>query len=88
MPEPRRKTNTYGSCSIDHFSPPPAHGWSGINVTINFEEALKLNLALDECLRDINRLDRRTTEGRGAAVNLFIHRGRPWQITVNPDKVK
>ena len=42
-----RKKQSYGGCSIDHFSPAKADGWpKAINVVLGFEDALKLQLAL------------------------------------------
>jgi hypothetical protein len=43
-----------------------------LNLFISFEEALKLNLALQERLRAINKLKQSTTEGKRAAVNLVV----------------
>ena len=44
-----------------------------LNVRITFEEALKLNLAIDECIRKLNKLDRRYLEGKDAAINLIVN---------------
>ncbi|MBU1320642.1 MAG: hypothetical protein KKG33_06535 [candidate division Zixibacteria bacterium] len=43
------------------------------NVVVSFEEALKLNLALDECLRQVNKYDRRTSGGKKKGISLLIH---------------
>jgi len=90
MPQPARTKESYGTCSVDHFSPPPSLVWPpAINVVIGFEEALKLNLALDEALRDINKLHRGTKEGKRAAVNLCVYTKRTSpQITVNSANLK
>ena len=86
--KPTRQKQSYGSCSVDHFSPPVKEGWPpAINIVLGFEEAMKLQLALQARLLDINRLNRSTTEGKTAAVNLCLHIGVR-RITVNPDRTK
>ena len=83
-----KKKQSYGGCTIDHFSPAKAEGWpKAINIVLGFEEALKLQLALQARLMDINRLNRSTREGKAAAVNLCVYTDHP-QITVNEDKVR
>ncbi len=83
-----RQKQSYGSCSVDHFSPPPQVGWPpAVNIVLGFEEAMKLQLALQARLLDMNRLNRSTREGKSAAVNLCVHVGVK-RITVNPDKVR
>lgn len=70
------KTFSFGACEIAGFSPKRG-AWSTetkvINIKISFEEALKLNLALDECVRKLNKYKMSTTEGKRAAVNLALH---------------
>ena len=44
-----------------------------INFTISFEEALKFNLAVDECVRRLNGYNRAKTRGKQAALALVIH---------------
>ena len=83
-----RQKQSYGSCSVDHFSPPVKEGWPpAINIVLGFEEAMKLQLAIQARLLDMNRLNRSTKEGKAAAVNLCVHIGVK-RITVNPDKVR
>lgn len=83
-----KQKQSYGSCSVDHFSPPVKEGWPpAINIVLGFEEAMKLQLALQARLLDINRLNRSTTEGKAAAVNLCLHIGVR-RITVNSDRTK
>ena len=83
-----RKKQSYGGCTIDHFSPAKKDGWpKAINVVLGFEEALKLKLALEARLLDINRLNRSTREGKAAAVNLCVYTDHQ-QITVNADKTR
>lgn len=70
------KTFSFGSCEFSRLSPPKENLTSSskkLNVVVPFEEALKLNLALDECVRKLNKYKRSTTKGKKAAVNLVIH---------------
>lgn len=46
---------------------------STVNFTISFEEALKLNLAIGECVRKLNTYNHATTCGKSAALALVIH---------------
>ncbi len=72
----QEKTFSFGSCEFVKMSPPKANlspGVKKLNISIPFEEALKLNLAIDECIRKLNKYKRSTTKGKKAAVNLVIH---------------
>ena len=83
-----KKKESYGGCTVDHFSPAVGPGWPpAINVVLSFEEAMKLSLSLQHRLLDINGLNRSTREGKAAAVNLCLYPDR-CRMTVNPDKVK
>ncbi len=86
--KPAKVKKSYGTCSVDHLSPAADGGWpKAINIVMAFEEAMKLHLALQASLLDINRLNRSTREGKMAAVNLCLHVGAN-RITVNADKVR
>ena len=86
--KPAKAKRSYGTCVVDHFSPPVREGWpKAINVVLSFEEAMKLNLALQARLLDMNRLNRSTKEGKRAAVNLCLYVGVN-RITVNADKIR
>ena len=83
-----KKKQSYGGCTVDHFSPAKKDGWpKAINVVLGFEEALKLKLALEARLLDINGLNRSTREGKAAAVNLCVYTDVN-RIAVMPGKVK
>jgi len=88
MAKTARRKASYGGCTIGRFSPAVKQDWPKvINVTLSFEEALKLNLAIQARLLDINRLNRATKAGKAAALNLSIFtEGK--QIAVNPDTLK
>jgi hypothetical protein len=58
---------------LTEIRPNLIHQAKVLNIIVSFSEALKLNLALDECLRKINKYKLSTKEGKKAAVNLVIH---------------
>jgi hypothetical protein len=70
------KTFSFGACEVAGYSP-KRENWTKdtkvINIKVGFEEALKLNLALDECIRKLNKYKMSTSEGKRAAVNLVLH---------------
>jgi len=74
MPAPNKKTS--GGCNF-HKTYPDRSQFNGetkaINLVIPFAEALRLNLALQDCLLKLNSLKMSTVEGKAAAVNLCIH---------------
>jgi hypothetical protein len=53
-----------------------------LNVRIGFEEALKLHLAIGECIRKLNSYKRSTTAGKRTALNIAIHLTKN-RVTVN-----
>lgn len=70
------KTATFGTCAYGKTSPDQATLSSKtkiLNILVSFEDALKINLAIDECTRTLNRYSRSTAEGKRAALNLCIH---------------
>jgi len=72
------KAVSYGACAIAGYSPKREKFTSNtkiVNIAVKFEEALKLNLALDECIRKLNKYKRNTIAGKRAAVNLVLHLG-------------
>ena len=84
----QRQKQSYGGCTVNHFSPAVADTWpKAINIVMSFEEALKLQLALQDRLLTINRLNRSTKEGKAAAVNLCVY-PRANRVTVNADKLR
>ena len=72
---PAEKTTSSGGCAFDRVNPsredlnPATHK---LNLIISFEEALKLNLAIQERLRAINKLKMSSTAGKLAALNLVV----------------
>ncbi len=70
------KTFSFGACAIAGYSPSKqalGPDTKVFNIKVKFEEGLKLNLALDECLRKLNRYKMSTSKGKKAAVNLALH---------------
>lgn len=70
-----KKKMSFGTCSFEKTSPQQqdlSPDTSVLNVILPFEEALKLNLAVEECLRQLNRYKRSTREGRRTALNLAV----------------
>lgn len=77
--ETKLRKSVTGTCNVAHISPAdaPADGpGSVVNLTLNFEEALKFNLAIDEALRRVNRYDRSTKAGKQAGVRIVAYLGK------------
>ncbi|MFI5386698.1 MAG: hypothetical protein ACHQ50_11330 [Fimbriimonadales bacterium] len=87
MPTEIKTKKTFGTVTIDHFSPTlPAGTPRGINVVMSFEEALKLHMGLLQILGKLNTYNRNTTAGKATVVNLCIFTDQN-RITINEDKV-
>jgi len=70
------KEFTFGTCEYERTSPARTEltgDTSILNIIVPFEEALKMNLAVDECVRKLNRYKKSTKTGKRAALNLTIH---------------
>ncbi len=68
------KKSQFGACTFSSVSPSAvAPGTPALNVVLSFEEALKLNLGIDECVRKLGRYNRATSTGRNAALSILIH---------------
>jgi hypothetical protein len=57
-----------------------------LNIEIDFEEALKLHLAIGECIRKLNSYNRSTRAGKCTALNLAIHLSKG-RVTINEAKL-
>ena len=87
--EPTRKTFSFGGCSFSNISPKRVALNSEtkiLNIMMTFEESLKLNLAIDECIRRLNSYKRSTKSGKSAGLNLAIHLEAE-RVTVNEGKL-
>jgi hypothetical protein len=77
MTQLKVEKQSFGGCTFERVSPPvvPQDGAvpKKLNFSISFEEALKLHLALGECLSKLNKYNRSTTAGRRTAVLLTAH---------------
>jgi hypothetical protein len=71
---PRLKKGQFGACSYARSSPESLSGTTtALNFVISFEDALKLNLAIDECVRQLGRYNRATRAGKNTGLMLVIH---------------
>lgn len=85
----KEKAFTFGTCEYERTSPERSQLLSDtsiLNVILPFEEALKFDLAVNECVRKLNRYKKSTTEGKRAALNLTIHLNMN-RIAVNEGKL-
>jgi len=83
------KTFTTGTCYYERTSPKRATISSTtkiLNLELSLEQALKLNLAIDECVRKINRYKESADAGRRAVVNIAVHLELE-RISVNEGKL-
>ena len=89
MAQDDNRKSTFGGADFGKISPPREQldGETRIlNLKLSFENALKLNLAIDECVRALNAYKLSTSAGKHAALHLAIHldKGR---ITVSEGKL-
>lgn len=83
------KTFSFGTCNFSRTSPPQeslSASTKVLNVVLSFEDALKLGLAIDECVRKLNSYNRSNTAGKRSALNLALHLDKH-RISVNEGKV-
>ena len=80
--KPRTKAS-FGGGRVHKVSPPLEQ--DSCNIAFSFEEALKLNLALQAALHDINRLDLRLKENREMRVLLSLKGER---VSVLNERIK
>src|SRR5271157_2232924 len=86
---PAIKTFSFGGCDFGRTSPSIealSPNTQVLNVEISFEEALKLHLAIGECVRKLNSYKRSTSVGKRTALNLAIHLSKG-RVTVNEGKL-
>ena len=87
--KPPIKTFSFGGCNIAGTSPEVSKlspQTKMLNVYMSFEDALKLNVAIDECVRRLNTYKRSTIEGRRTGLNIAVHL-QGGRITVNETTV-
>ena len=79
---------TFGTATIDHFSPSKEDEWPrAINIHISFEEAMRLHLGLGQLLGKLNSYNRATKQGRQSAVNLCVYT-QGHRITINEGRAR
>jgi len=86
---PAIKTFSFGGCDFGRTSPSVealSPNTQVLNVEITFEEALKLHLAIGECVRKLNSYKRSTSAGKRTALNLAIHLSKG-RVTINEGKL-
>lgn len=86
---PAFKTFSFGGCDFGRTSPGVgalSPNTQVLNLEIGFEEALKLHLAIGECIRKLNSYKRSTAAGKRTALNLAIHLSKG-RVTVNEAKL-
>lgn len=87
MSEPTTK-KTFGGCNVDHIRPAlPATTPPAMNITISFDDAMRLHLSLGQALAKLNSYNRSTKAGKASAVNLCLYTEKN-RITVNEGKTK
>ncbi|MDE1874827.1 MAG: hypothetical protein KGH68_02050, partial [Patescibacteria group bacterium] len=79
-----KKKGTTGSCSFHSFS--PSNEITSLSFQLPFEEALKLNIAIDEAVRQLNRLNRARKEARDLGVTIIFHQDIH-RVVVTTDKL-
>lgn len=73
------KKASFGICDFTRTSPRLADlspDTKVLNIEITFEEALKLNLAIDDCVHRLNSYNRGRITGKRTCSNLAIHLSR------------
>jgi len=86
---PALKTFSFGGCDLSRTSPAVgalSPNTQVLNIAIEFEEALKLHLAIGECIRKLNSYKRSTSAGKRTALNLVIHLSKH-RVTINETKL-
>jgi hypothetical protein len=86
---PTLKKFSFGGCDIAQTSPDLGALTADTQVLairVGFEEALKLHLAIGECIRKLNSYKRSTTAGKRTDLNLAIHLPKN-RLTVNEAKL-
>jgi hypothetical protein len=84
------KQFTFGTCVYASTSPEQgtlSNQTKILNIVVPFEESLKLNLAIDECIRKLNKYKRSMKQGKRAALNLSINLSDN-RISINEGKLR
>jgi len=85
---PEGYKESFGACYYAIKAPAEiASGTKILNLRLSFEEALKLNVALEACVQHLTRQSRSTPEKRRNGVKLLIHLDEKRRIRVQLGKV-
>jgi hypothetical protein len=82
-----KKTTTTGSCSFQSVRP-IRDDLRTLNIQLSFEDALKLNMAIDEGVRRLNGLNRAGKEGRNSGLTIIVHTDIKRFTVKSPDKLR
>lgn len=86
---PVLKTFSFGGCEFARTSPALralSANTQVLNIEMSFGEALKLDLAIGECIRKLNSYKRNTAAGKLTGLNLAVHLSKS-RVTVNEAKL-
>lgn len=76
MAQKPRVKKSLGACGYAKTSPPQqlmSPDTKILNIAISFVDALRLNVAIDECVHRLNSYDRATRAGKQSGLVLAIH---------------
>ena len=85
---PKKKVMA-GTCAFQSVSPPfeeISSSTTTLRLKLSFEDALKLNIAVDEGVRMLNGLNRARKEGRDTALEIIVRLDNR-RIDVRPGKL-
>jgi hypothetical protein len=85
---PTLKSFSFGGCDFRRTSPTLnalSPDTKVLNIEISFEEALKIHLAIGECIRKLNSYKRSTRAGKRSALNIAVHLSKN-RVTINEGK--
>lgn len=69
----KKAEDYHGGCTFNRTLPDIKNqGVKSVNIEVTFEEAVKLNLAIQSCLLALNKVKRSTTLGRSMGVVLSV----------------
>ena len=75
MAQAPEKTTSFGSCPFERINPAREEldgATQKMNIVVSFDNALKLNLAIQSALLSLNKLKRSSTQGKRAAINIVV----------------
>jgi hypothetical protein len=70
------KQRSFGTCRYERTAPPKGHlspETKVLNIELSLDEALKLHVAIDHCIKRVRKFEENGQVGRRAAVNMAVH---------------